>query len=124
MRLAKFGLTLDEVKTRVLQFGRCAAQAREKKGLTKHLTFDFHGFTRICGRSRLNGWFQLKRFTSLKPTTTRLKALREVLTRRMHEAIHVVGHWLRRVVQGSFNCHAVPGNVNRLTSFRKDVARA
>lgn len=123
-RFAKFGLTLNEDKTRVLQFGRFAAQAREKQGLTKPPTFDFLGFTHICGRSRLNGWFQLKRFTSAKRMRVRLKAIREALTRRMHEPIPVVGHWLRRVVQGYFNYHAVPGNVNRLSSFRKEVARA
>jgi hypothetical protein len=32
--------------------------------------------------------------------------------------------WLRRVVQGYFNYHAVPGNVYRLGTFRKEVARA
>ena len=124
VRFAKFGLTLNEDKTRVLQFGRFAAQAREKRGATKPLTFDFLGFTHICGRSRLNGWFQLKRLTSAKRMRARLKAIREALTRRMHEPIPVVGHWLRRVVQGYFNYHAVPGNVNRLSSFRTEVARA
>lgn len=123
-RFAKFGLTLNEDKTRVLQFGRFAAQAREKRGLPKPLTFDFLGFTHVCGRSRLNGWFQLKRLTSAKRMRARLKAIREALTRRMHEPIPVVGHWLRRVVQGYFNYHAVPGNVNRLSSFRAEVARA
>jgi RNA-directed DNA polymerase len=53
-----------------------------------------------------------------------LKAIRQALMRRMHEPIPVVGRWLRRVVQGYFNYHAVPGNVDRLSTFRKDVSRA
>lgn len=124
VRFAQFGLTLNEDKTRVLQFGRFAAQARIKLGLAKPPTFDFLGFTHICGKSRSNGWFQLKRLTSAKRMRARLKAIREALMRRMHEPIPVVGRWLRRVVQGYFNYHAVPGNVNRLDAFRKDVSRA
>lgn len=124
VRFAQFGLTLNEDKTRVLQFGRFAAQARAKQGLAKPPTFDFLGFTHICGASRSNGWFQLKRLTSAKRMRARLKAIREALMRRMHEPIPVVGRWLRRVVQGYFNYHAVPGNVDRLDAFRKDVSRA
>ncbi len=55
VRFAQFGLTLNEDKTRVLQFGRFAAQARAKLGLAKPLMFDFLGFTHICGKSRSNG---------------------------------------------------------------------
>lgn len=124
VRLAKFGLTLNEDKTRVLQFGRFAARDRARQGLTKPSTFDFLGFTHICGKSRANGWFQLKRLTSAKRMRARLKEIRQALRRRMHEPIPEVGRWLRRVVQGYFNYHAVPGNVDRLDSFRKDVSRA
>jgi RNA-directed DNA polymerase len=101
-----------------------AAQARAKQGLPKPLTFDFLGFTHICGRSRSNGWFQLKRLTSAKRMRARLKAIRQALMRRMHEPILVVGRWRRHVVQGYFNYHAVPGNVDRLSTFRKEVSRA
>ena len=124
VRFARFGLTLNEDKTRVLQFGRFAAQARAKLGLPKPLTFDFLGFTHICGQSRSNGWFQLKRLTSAKRMRTRLQAIRQALARRMHEPIPEVGRWLRRVVQGYFNYHAVPGNVDRLDAFRKEVSKA
>ena len=124
VRFAQFGLALNEDKTRVLQFGRFAAQACVKQGLPKPPTFDFLGFTHICGKSRSNGWFQLKRLTSAKRMRARLKAIRQALTRRMHEPIPEVGRWLRRVVQGYFNYHGVPGNVDRLDAFRKDVSRA
>jgi group II intron reverse transcriptase/maturase len=123
-RFAKFGLTLNEEKTRALQFGRFAAAARARQGLSKPPTFDFLGFTHICGVSRSNGWFQLKRLTSAKRMRASLKAIRQALNRRMHEPIPVIGHWLRRVIQGYFNYHAVPGNVDRLDSFREEVARA
>jgi len=101
-----------------------AARTRARQGLSKPPTFDFLGFTHVCGQSRSNGWFQLKRLTSAKRMRASLKAIRQALTRRMHEPIPAVGGWVRRVVQGYFNYHAVPGNVYRLSSFRKDVARA
>jgi hypothetical protein len=106
VRFAQFGLTLNEDKTRVLQFGRLAAQARAKQGLPKPPTFDFLGFTHVCGKSRSNGWFQLKRLTSAKRMRASLEATRQALMRRMHEPVPVVGRWLRRVVQGYFNYHA------------------
>lgn len=124
VRFAQFGLALNEDKTRVLQFGRFAVQTRARQGLGKPPTFDFLGFTHICGRSRSNGWFQLKRLTSAKRMRASLKAIRQALIRRMHEPIPVVGRWLRRVVQGYFNYYAVPGNVVRLDAFRKEVSRA
>lgn len=123
-RFAKFGLTLNEDKTRVLQFDRFAAQARARRGLSKPETFDFLGFTHVCGRSGSNGWFQLKRLTSAKRMRSTLKAIRRALLRRMHEPIPAVGRWLRRVVQGDLDYHAVPGNVDRLDAFRMDVSRA
>jgi len=50
-RLAQFALTLHPDKTRLIQFGRRAAEERERAGLGKPETFDFLGFTHICGRS-------------------------------------------------------------------------
>lgn len=123
-RFAKFGLTLNEEKTRVLEFGRFAAQHSAQRGLRRPQTFDFLGFTHICATKRANGRFTVKRLTIAKRMRATLKALRATLNRRKHEPIPVIGKWLRRVVQGYFNYHAVPGNSRRLSAFRRDVARA
>ena len=124
VRFAKFGLSLNEDKTRVLEFGRFAAQHSAQRGLRRPQTFDFLGFTHICATKRANGRFTVKRLTSAKRMRVTLKALRQTLNRRKHEPIPVIGKWLRRVVQGYFNYHAVPGNSRRLSAFRRDVARA
>jgi RNA-directed DNA polymerase len=50
-RLASFSLDLHPDKTRLIEFGRFAAQRRSAKGLPKPETFDFLGFTHICGES-------------------------------------------------------------------------
>jgi group II intron reverse transcriptase/maturase len=123
-RLAQFGLALHEEKTRVLEFGRFAIQHSQQRGRRRPLTFDFLGFTHVCATKRANGRFTVRRLTSSKRMRATLKALRQALMRRRHEPVPVTGLWLRRVVQGYFNYHAVPGNDRRLSAFRRDVARA
>src|SRR5580704_3316548 len=51
-RLEEFALSLHPEKTRLIEFGRRAAVEREKRGLGKPETFNFLGFTMICGKSR------------------------------------------------------------------------
>lgn len=123
-RFAQFGLSLNEQKTHVLQFGRYAASQRKRAGLGRPQTFDLLGFTHICATKRSNGCFTVKRLTSSKRMRATLKALRQALYRRRHEPIALVGTWLRRVMQGYFNYHAVPGNNERLSRFRSGVCRA
>ena len=122
VRFAKFGLSLNGEKTRVLEFGRFAAQHCAQRGLRRPQTFDFLGFTHICGVTRTNGRFTVMRLTSSKRMRATLKALRQTLKRRQHEPIPVIGKWLRRVIQGYFNYHAVPGNSLRLSTFRRKSA--
>ena len=51
-RVEKFGLTLHPEKTRLIEFGRFAARDRARRGMGKPETFNFLGFTFICGRCR------------------------------------------------------------------------
>ena len=50
-RFARFGLALHPDKTRLLEFGRFAAQNRQKRGQGKPETFDFLGFTHVVDSS-------------------------------------------------------------------------
>ena len=50
-RLAKFGLELHAEKTRLIEFGRFAAENRKQRGEGKPETFTFLGFTHFCGRT-------------------------------------------------------------------------
>src|SRR5260370_12173360 len=65
-RLQKFGLELHPDKTRLLEFGRFAAISRKKHGEDKPETFNFLGFTHICGQARKNGKFLVLRKSSRK----------------------------------------------------------
>jgi len=61
-RLGKFALTLHPEKTRLIEFGCFAEERRKRRGLGKPETFNFLGFTFICGKTRA-GKFQIKRKT-------------------------------------------------------------
>ena len=90
-RFAKFGLSLNEEKTRVLEFGRFAVQHWAHCGLKRPETFDFLGFTHICGVKKANSRFIVHRLTSSNRMRATLKALRQNLRHRMHAPIPVVG---------------------------------
>lgn len=121
-RLARFGLSLNASKTRLIEFGRFAAKNRRDRGLGKPETFDFLGFTHCCSTNR-NGGFQILRLTVKKRMRATLPVIRDELKRPRHEPIRVQGQWLNRVFSGYFNYHAVPGNLIRLGGFRLAVCR-
>lgn len=121
-RLAAFALTLHEGKTRLIRFGRFAAQNRKERGEGKPETFNFLGFTHICGRSR-HGGFLLRRKTRRDRMQARLLAIQEGLRRQLHAPIERQGDWLRQVVGGFYAYHAVPTNYEALAAFRYHVIR-
>jgi group II intron reverse transcriptase/maturase len=116
-RFAKFGLELHSDKTRLIRFGRFAARERKRRGERKPETFDFLGFTHICGTTR-KGWFQVRRITIKKRLRRKLKELKLQLRRMMHLPIETVGRWLGRVLRGYYRFHAIPGNMRTLWTFR------
>src|ERR1700756_3238308 len=119
-RLGKFALSLHSEKTRLIEFGRFAAERRERRGLGKPETFNFLGFTFACGKT-LSGKFQIKRTTRSDRMRVKLREIKGKLRRRMHQPIPAQGQWLRRVVCGYFNYHAVPTNGRALEVFRHHV---
>jgi RNA-directed DNA polymerase len=121
-RLEKFALSLHPDKTRLIEFGRYAANRRGRRGLSKPESFSFLGFTFICGKSR-QGIFQLKRKTRRDRMRAKLRAVKQEMRRRMHQPIPLQGKWLQQIVSGYFNYHAVPTNSRALHAFRHSVAQ-
>ena len=119
-RLQEFSLSLHPDKTRLIEFGRLAAVRRARRGLGTPETFNFLGFTFICGTSR-RGNFLLKRKSRRDRMRSKLKEVKDELRRRMHQPIPVQGRWLRQVVSGYFAYHAVPTNGRALLAFRHQV---
>jgi RNA-directed DNA polymerase len=122
-RLQKFGLELHPDKTRLIEFGRFATASRKQRGEGKPETFNFLGFTHICGKTWRSGKFLVVRKTIRKRLLAKLKQVKEELWMHMHQPLAKVGKWLRSVVQGYFNYYAVPGNVASLRSFRLEVSK-
>jgi group II intron reverse transcriptase/maturase len=120
--LAKFALELHPEKTRILEFGRFAVENRKRRGQRRPDTFDFLGFTHICGKSRA-GKFQLQRRTSRKRMTKKLKEIGAELRTRMHLPVPVVGKWLGSVVRGHLQYYGVPLNFRALATFHHQVKR-
>lgn len=122
-RLRKFGLELHPEKTRLIEFGRYAAERREKRGKGKPETFNFLGFTHICGRNHKTGNFTVQRKTIGKRMAAKLKDVKAKLRQRMHARLPGTVKWLQQVVCGYFQYHAIPGNWARLEAFRDEVQR-
>jgi group II intron reverse transcriptase/maturase len=121
-RFEEFSLSLNPDKTRLIEFGRFAAERRARRGLGKPETFNFLGFTFICERNS-RGRFLVKRTTRRDRMRATLRRIKEELRRRMHEPIPEQGAWLKQVVRGFFAYHAVPTNGSALGAFYYYVKR-
>jgi RNA-directed DNA polymerase len=115
-RLEVFALSLHPDKTRLIEFGRHAAVRRARCGLGKPETFNFLGFTFICGKT-LKGNFLLHRKSRGDRIRAKLQEIQEELRQRRHQAIPLQGEWLRSVVSGYYNYHAVPTNGRALFHY-------
>ncbi len=120
-RVEQFGLSLHPEKTRLIEFGRFADQNRRRREGRKPETFDFLGFTHICGKKHWSGGFIVKRLSSKKRLRAKLASIKQMLARLRQLPIVQQGRWLRSVVQGWLNYHAIPGNHARLGTFQLQV---
>jgi RNA-directed DNA polymerase len=121
-RFRNFNLELHADKTRVIEFGRFASERRERRGDGKPPTFNFVGFTHICGETR-KGRFVVLRQTIAKRMRAKLVSLKKALRRSMHLPIPEVGKWLSRVLTGHYRYYGVPRNYPALDLFRDRVRR-
>lgn len=119
-RFHKFNLELHAKKTRLIEFGRFAADSRAERGRGKPETFNFLGFTHICGKTR-KGKFIVLRKPMKKRMQAKLKEIKIELRRRMHDPVPEVGCWLQSVVNGWYRYYAVPLTYRKLVSFRRRV---
>jgi group II intron reverse transcriptase/maturase len=120
-RFAQFGLGLHPDKTRLIEFGRYADKNRRDRGDGKPESFNFLGFTHICGKTR-KGWFTVLRQTMRQRWQAKLQAVRTELKRRLHDPVPEVGAYLRSVVTGHYRYYGVPMNGHALGAFRNAIA--
>ena len=120
-RLAKFTLEVHPEKTRLIEFGRFAAERRAKRGEGKPETFDFLGFTHICGTKRDGKGFQLRRKTKCQRRQATINKIAEELRRIRHTPVDEQGRWLASVLRGHYAYFAVPTNLPAVRALRHQV---
>ena len=98
-RLAQFSLELAAEKTRLIEFGRFAAERRQKRGLGKPETFQFLGFTHICTKDRRAGVSPFGAITDKKRLRAKLRAVKDELKRRRHLPVPEQGRWLTGITR-------------------------
>ena len=123
-RLGEFALSLHPDKTRLIEFGRFAANDRRAARAWKAGNLHVLGL-HLHLRSI---WLAASFSFNGRPDATRVRGkLRDIkaeLRRRMHEWIPEQGNWLRQVVAGHFAYYAVPTNSRALSAFRHYVDRS
>jgi hypothetical protein len=106
-RLAKFRLELHPEKTRLLEFGRFAAQNRRDRGETTPETFNFLGFTHICSTTR-KGRFCVLRISKRIKVQAKVQEIKHDLRRRISEPLPIMGTRLGQVLRGHSQYYGVP----------------
>ena len=119
-RFVGFELELHPEKTRLLEFGRFAAKDRERKGRGKPESFNFLGFTHVCGKTR-KGRFALLRLTMRKRLAAKLREVKDAFRWRWHDPVPVVGKWLASIIRGHMQYYAVPLNFDAIAAFHHGV---
>ena len=123
-RLRQFALDLHPEKTRLIEFGRFAQANRARRGDGKANTFNFLGFTHICGKRRSDGGFAVWRHTMTKRLGEKVQEIGHTLMTMRSQPVREQGMWLRRVVRGWMQYHAIPTNSAAICRFRDLVVEA
>lgn len=121
-RLEKFGLKLNEKKTRLLTFGRQAWE-RWKSGGPRPQTYTFLGFLHISATSR-EGGFVVKRETSPKRLSRAIQRVWTWCRDNRHRPAKEQQERLNRGLRGHYNYYGLPGNSDGLTTLHFWVTRS
>jgi group II intron reverse transcriptase/maturase len=121
-RFLKFNLELHAKKTRLIEFGRFAAERRKERGNGRPEAFNFLGFTHICSTTR-RGKFSVLRKTETGKMRAKLKEIKQTLRERMHWPVPKVGAWLKSVIVGHYRYYGVPNNWKMLFKFRWSILK-
>jgi RNA-directed DNA polymerase len=121
-RLGKFGLRLNDAKTRLIEFGRFAKERGARRN-QKPETFDFLGLTHIWGRSR-TGRFMVRRRTASGRLRRAISRVAAWCREHRHLSVEVQWRYLCSVLRGHFQYYGVTGNFRSLKGFRQQLTRA
>lgn len=117
-RLAKYGMRVNEKKTKLISFSkRMAVQGKRQQ------TFDFLGFTFYLGKS-LKGNFTPRVKTSSKRMNSKLRKLKEWLkANRSKFTLDEIWKRVKLGLQGHFNYFGVTFNLNHMHNFARFASK-
>jgi len=117
MRFARFGLKLHESKTRLIEFGKYAAERRDRRGAGRPETFDFLGFTHYCGKSKA-GKFRVKRKTSKKKLKVKLAEFKTWIKQRRNKAkMNCIMEEIKAKLRGHYQYYGITDNSKGINAY-------
>ena len=122
-RMKHFGLSLEEKKTRLIEFGRFAEANRAKRGEPKPETFNFLGFTHYCSHGK-NGKFRVKRKTSRKKFSHKCKEVHKLIGEMRTLPVKEIVKKLNQILVGYYHYYGITDNSRSITSFRYRVTKS
>lgn len=122
-RMEHFGLQMEAEKTRLIEFGRYAAERRAKRKQGKPETFDFLGFTHYCSVNRY-GKFRVKRKTSRKKFAKKAKEISLYIKLRRNWKPKVIVAKLNEKLTGYYHYYGITDNYRSMQDFRLAVLRS
>ena len=121
-RMGSFGLSLEEEKSRLIEFGRYAEENCAKKG-TKPETFTFLGFTHYCSKSK-GGKFRVKRKTGRKKFSRKLTEIhKKIGEMRLLKTKDIIKK-LNEILVGYFHYYGITDNTRSIKAFRYEVIKS
>lgn len=122
-RFIKYGLELAEEKTKILEFGRFAAQNRKRKGEGKPETFDFLGFTFYCSMDEKKRFFRCKVKTSKKKFRNKIKAMKEWIKKNRMLPLEQIFKTVNAKLRGHYQYYGVTDNRREIERYRTQTKR-
>lgn len=121
-RMEHFGMTIEETKSSLIEFGRYAEERCGRKG-EKPGTFTFLGFTHYCSHGR-NGRFRVKRKTSRKKFRKKSKEVHRKIREMRTKSIKAIIKKLNEILTGYYHYYGITDNIQSLSNFRYRVMKS
>lgn len=119
-RMEHFGLEMEENKTRLIEFGRHAAEDRKRRGEGKPETFTFLGFTHYCSTAK-GGWFRVKRKTSRKKFAKKCRELNKAIRDMRNWKLGSIFRKLNQILIGYYHYYGITDNGRSLDMMKRKV---
>jgi group II intron reverse transcriptase/maturase len=121
-RMGNFGLSLEEEKSRLIEFGRFAKENIATKGKRPEC-FTFLGFTHYCSNSR-DGRFRVKRKTNRKKFSKKLKEIHRKIGEMRTLPTKAIVKKLNEILVGYFHYYGITDNSRSIKAFRYEVMKS